>query len=151
MVLAVVGSFGYKLFFLLHIFAVVVAFAPGFVNPILSARYKKEGTSIPGELGEKLYKDSQQIHGPALVLVAFFGLGMVGMSDKVYEFSQTWVSIALLLWFLMVGVVFGLLLPAEKKAAAGDEVAESRVAMFGGMMHVLFLLMLVDMIWKPGF
>jgi hypothetical protein len=24
------------------------------------------------------------------------------------------------------------------------------VAMFGGMMHILLLLMLIDMIWKPG-
>ena len=151
MVLAVVGSFGYKLFFLLHILAVVVAFAPGFVNPILSVRYKKEGTTIPGELGLKLAKDSQQIHGPALVLVAFFGLGMVGMSDKVFKFSQTWVSLALLLWFVMVGVVFGLLIPAERKAAAGDAEAEAKIGMFGGIMHVLFLLMLIDMIWKPGF
>ena len=151
MLLATIDSFGYKLFLLLHIFAVIVAFAPAFVNPILSVRYKRDGGSIPGELGAKLAKDSLQVHGPALALAGLFGFGMIGMSDKVFEFSQSWVSIALLLWFLMLGIVFGLLIPAEKKAAAGDAVAESRVSMFGGMLHVLLLLMLIDMIWKPGF
>ena len=33
MVIAAIGSFGYKVMFFLHILSVIVAFAPAFVNP----------------------------------------------------------------------------------------------------------------------
>jgi len=150
MLLALVDSFGYRVMFLLHIAAIVVAFAPAFVNPVLSARYRKAGEPMPSTLTKILADDTYKIHGPALVLAGVFGFGMIGMSDKVWKFSQSWVSIAFGLWFVMLGIVFGLLGPAEKKQAAGEADAEKKVAMFGGIMHLLFLLMLIVMIWKPG-
>ena len=42
------------------------------------------------------------------------------------------------------------LTPAEKKALAGDEGAEAKLTMYGGMLHLLLFLLLIDMIWKPG-
>ena len=46
--------------------------------------------------------------------------------------------------------MFGLMAPAEKKAEAGDEGAEAKLTMYGGILHILLFLLLVDMIWKPG-
>ena len=57
---------------------------------------------------------------------------------------------ALALWLIMIGILFGLLLPAERALEAGDATAEKRVSMFGGILHLLLLLMLIVMIWKPG-
>jgi uncharacterized membrane protein len=152
-----VNTFGYKLMLLLHIASIIVAFAPAFVWPVVSAQLKKKGKPVGPAIGELAAGNTTRIHGPALVLVGLFGIGMVAMSkpegatEALYKFSQGWVSAALLMWFVMLGILFGGLLPAEKKAAAGDEQGDKQVAMFGGMLHLLLLLMLIDMIWKPGF
>ena len=37
MLLAAIDDFGYRLFLLLHILSVIVAFAPGFVWPVVTA------------------------------------------------------------------------------------------------------------------
>ena len=149
--IAFIDSFGYKLFFLLHILAVIVAFAPAFVWPVVSVQLKKQGKPVGPSIGALAAGNTAKVHGPALVLVGIFGMGLVGMSDKVFKFSQSWVSVALLLWFIMLGVLFGMMLPAEKKAALGDEAADKIVSMAGGILHLLLLVMLIDMIWKPGF
>lgn len=143
-------SFGYKLFFLLHILTVIVAFAPAFVWPVVSVKLKKQGKPVGPAIGALAAGNNAMVHGPALVLTGLFGFGLIGMSDKAWEFSQAWVSVAMLLWFIMLGVWFGLMVPAEKRAAAGDAAAEKLQSMAGGILHLLLVLMLIDMIWKPG-
>jgi len=150
MLIAAVDDFGYNLFFLLHMVAILVAFAPAFIWPVVQAQARRSGHPLGPEMGLAIRDNWNKIHGPSLVAAGVFGLGMVGLSDSVWEFSQTWVSIAFLLWFLMLGVVFGLLPWNERKAAEGDNEAAQRSSMFTGVLHVLLLLMLIDMIWKPG-
>lgn len=142
-------TFAYKLLLLLHILAVIVAFAPAFVWPVVTVKLVKEGKDPGPAIGALAAGNNARIHGPALVLVGLFGFGLVGVSDRVWEFSQAWVSIAVVLWFAMLGVLFGLLVPAEKRAATGDVGAGKRVGMFNGIISLLLLVMLVDMIWKP--
>jgi len=141
---------GYRIFLLLHIIAVVVAFAPGFVWPLVGLALRKEQKSL-GTLYAVIADNAMKIQGVGAILMGLFGLAMIGLSDSVIEFSQTWISIALLLWFLTIGVVYGLLFPTLKKAAAGNEESEARIPMYYGMLHLLLLLAVIDMIWKPGF
>ena len=75
---------------------------------------------------------------------------MVLTSDEVFGFGDAWVSLAFLVWLAIIGVVLGLLLPAEKRMAAGDLTQEKKVAMGGQLATVLLLVMLYLMIWKPG-
>ena len=150
MLLASLVSTPYRIFLLLHILAGILAFAPAFAWPIVSVQLKKEGKPVGPTIGALGAGNTTKIHGPALILVGLFGFGMVGMSDKAWEFSQSWLMAALTIWFIMIGVIFGLMLPAEKKAAGGDEGAEKIISMAGGIMHLLLLVMLYLMIWKPG-
>ncbi len=151
-VIASVDSFSYKLLFLLHILSIVVAFSPAFVNPVLNARLKSQQSSLGQfpKIAGVLARNTQQIYGPALVLAGLFGIGLIGSSSSAYEFSQAWVSIAFVLWIALVAVVFAFIGPAERKVAEGDASAEKLASMFGGIAHLLFILMLIDMIWKPG-
>jgi uncharacterized membrane protein len=144
MVFAAYNDTGYKIVLLLHILSVLVAFAPFFILPLL-ARSGGEGT------GTAVLLYLQRFATPAVVLAGFFGLAMVGMSDKYFKFSQTWVSFALLLWIIQVALFIFAILPAQRKAAAGDAEAARRVPMFTGMIHLLLLILLYLMIWKPGF
>ena len=150
LVLGAIDSFGYKLLFLLHIVAIVAAFGPGFVWPSVAVRLKKQQRPVGTTIGELAAGNTMRIHGPALVLAGIFGIGMVAMSDSAIEFSQAWISIAMLLWFLMMGVLFAMQLPAEKKAAAGDLSADKLVSMSSGIVSLLFLLQVINMIWQPG-
>ena len=148
-------SFPYRVLVLLHILSAVVAFAPGFVWPVVNVRMRK-GEGVPAPVRALIPVLSATVYGPALVLNGVFGaLAVVaspGSGDAKYvDFSKPWVSIALLLWFLMLGILFGGLIPAERKEAQQTTVgAESRVPMFGGMLHLLFLLQLINMIFQPG-
>ncbi len=144
------NSFGYKLFLLLHILAVIVAFSPAFVWAFSAMKLKKAGKDAGPAIGEMAEGQTMRIYGPALVLAGVFGFGLVGLSDKVWTFGQTWVSVAMLLWFLALGVQFGIMVPAEKLAAAGDPAGVKKTSMAGGMLHGLLVLLLIMMVWKPG-
>lgn len=146
-----VNTFMYKLFLVLHIFSVMVAFAPGFVWPLVSVRLKKAQKPVGPAIGEMAAGNTVKVHGPALVLAGVFGFALVGMSKKVFEMSQAWVSVGMLLWFITLGLVFGVMAPAEKKAAAGDEGGEKLISAVGGVLHLLLVVILVDMVFKPGF
>ena len=151
MILAAYGDGLYKVFFLAHMVAFVAAFAPAVINPILSARLKADGdeASLLRVVGH-MAKMGQQIHFPALIALGGFGIAMVLTSDPVWSFGDTWVSLAFLVWLAIIGIVLGLLLPAERKLSAGDLDAERNVAMGGQIVTLLLLVMLYLMIWKPG-
>ncbi len=150
MVFAAYRDTGYNVVLFIHILAVIVAFAPGFVWPFVSVKLKKEGKPVGPAIGELAAGNTVKVHGPALAIAGIFGFGLVGMSEKLYTFADPWISVAMLLWFIMLGVIFGLMLPAEKKAAAGDASADKIVSMAGGIMHLLLVVVLYLMIFKPG-
>lgn len=151
MVLAAYLDTGYKVVFLLHILSVIVAFAPAFTSPILVAKTKKaEGEGALPRLAGYLHANARTIHFPALILVGLFGLGMVGMSDDAFSFSDTWVILALVVWIALCGVVSAVITPGEKKLAGGDLSAEKNVALGGQIASVMLLVMLYLMIFKPG-
>ena len=41
-----------------------------------------------------LAQNSRRVYAPALILTGLFGFGLQGMSDSVWEFSQTWIWLA---------------------------------------------------------
>lgn len=65
---------------------------------------------------------------------------MVLTSDEAWGFDQTWVSLAFLVWIAICWVISAILLPAERRFAAGDDAAEKTVARAGQ----------TATIWKPG-
>jgi uncharacterized membrane protein len=146
----------YNVLLLLHILTVVVAFAPAVVNPIYAAQMKGEGEGVLQRFAGHMAANGRRIHFPALIATGAFGLGMVfsskpdGSDENFFGFDQAWVSLALLLWIALCGVISAVILPAERKLACGDAEAEKKVAMGGQIATLLFLVMLYLMIWKPG-
>jgi uncharacterized membrane protein len=151
MILAAYGDGLHKVLFLGHMLSFVVAFAPAVINPILVAKVKGDGDDgALVRLAGHMAGNGRQIHFPALIALGAFGLAMVLTSDDVIGFGDTWVSLAFLVWLAICGVISGIVLPSEKKLAAGDLEAEKKVAMGGQIATVLTLVMLYLMIWKPG-
>lgn len=150
MVLAAFDDGVYKLLYLGHLLAFLVAFAPAVIHPILTVQAKRDGHDALVQLGGHLAANGRFLHFPALVVLGGLGLGLVLVGENVWGFDQAWVSLAFLVWLAQCGVVSGLLLPAERKLARGDLAAERQVALGGQITTVLLLVMLYLMIWKPG-
>jgi uncharacterized membrane protein len=151
MILATYGDGLYKLLFLGHMASFLIAFAPAVINPILGAQAKADGDARAlARLSGHMAANGRRIHFPALIALGAFGLGMVFASDDVVGFDQAWVSLAFLVWLAICGIVSGLLLPAERKVAAGDESAEALVERGGQIVTLLLAVMLYLMIWRPG-
>jgi uncharacterized membrane protein len=150
LVIATVDSGLYKLFLMLHIISVMVAFAPAVVHAVMSAQFGAESEEAGRMFSRFAYTNSRRIYGPALIAIGFFGIGMVLMSDSAIEFSDPWVSLAFLVWLGIIGVVFGMIVPSEKKHADGDPSAIKAIQIGGQVATVMLLVMLYLMIWKPG-
>ena len=134
---------------LLHIASVVVAFAPASVHPLLGRQFGKDGPAALQRFSAYAARNGQRVYAPALLLAGLFGLGLVMESDYI-DFDQTWVSLALLVWVAMNGIVHAMIIPSERKVGAGDTEAMKRLDLGGGLITILFIVMLYLMIWKPG-
>lgn len=151
MILAVLrqDDLAYKVVYLLHIATMVAAFSGAMLGARLGAAARQD-PAAGRSIGTMTAQLTAAMHVPALAAAGLFGIALVVLSDEVYEMSQSWISIAFLLWFALLGVMWFLLRPAQAAAATGNAEAGKKVAMFTGIIHLLFLLMLIDMIWKPG-
>ena len=81
--------------------AVVIGFGSSFVYPLLGVKAKKLGPDDPKAayaISHAGLEASKIVTTPFIYAAGVFGLGLVGLSDKVWQFSQAWVGIALLLW-----------------------------------------------------
>jgi hypothetical protein len=129
----------FEIFLVLHILSVVVAFAPAVVAVLPGGR--------DGAFG-LVDRAGRQVYSPALILAGLFGIVCIVTSDvggtAVFEFSDTWVSLAFVVWIAMNGVFHALVLTGQKQ---GDE---SKVTNGQAIMTVLLVVMLYLMVFKPG-
>jgi hypothetical protein len=121
----------FKIFLLLHILTVIVAFAPAVVS------------LLPGNRGTAIAA-ARTYYSPALILAGLFGILCIVTSDEVFEFDQTWISLALLVWIAMNGVFHAIVLPGRRVSSM------TRVDNGQAIMTILLVIMLYLMIWKPG-
>ncbi|HEX5365612.1 MAG TPA: hypothetical protein VFW63_02965 [Acidimicrobiales bacterium] len=128
-------STGFKIFLFLHVLSFIVAFAPAVLTVLPGGR--------DGYLG-LLERAGRQVYAPALLLTGLFGIMCIVTSDEVYEFSDTFISLAFVVWIVMNGVFHGLVLAGQRQ---GDQ---RKVGNGQAVLTVLLLVMLYLMIWKPG-
>ena len=151
MIFALVGDTAYNVVLLLHILTAMAAFAPAFVHPLLGSQSKSGDRAERARWVGFMTANGRRIYAPALLLTGLLGFGLQGLSDGVWEFDQTWMILAALVWIAMNGILHAVILPAERAMAAGDEAAERRLDIGGPAITLLLVVMLYLMIWKPGF
>jgi hypothetical protein len=166
------GTFAYNVVYLIHLVCVVVGFGSSFVYPLLAAKASK----LPLREAYAVNHTALEV-SPYLTSYPIYGAGAAGvvlvvLSDSTFSFSDTWISIAFLVFILALLVALLLHGPNLKAmdalqaklldgpelaagAAAPPEVAEleergQRAAMYGGLLHLFWLVLMIDMIWKPG-
>lgn len=166
------GSFPYQVVYLIHLSCIVVGFGSSFVYPLVAAKAR----NLPPREAYAVNHTALEV-SPYLTSYPIYGAGAAGLllivlSDRSIQFSDTWISIAMLVFVLAVLVAIFLhspnltamdalqakLLEAPAGDAPGEappEVAEleergQKAAMYGGLLHVFWLVLMIDMIWKPG-
>ena len=163
----------YDFFLLLHILCAIIGFGAVFLN----ALYGQEIRKRPGPEGVAIFEANFRVSKIAEYFIyAVFVLGFVVLAlakvgdTKVFEFSQTWVWLSVVLYIVGIGVSHGVLMPSVKKmgnlmremVAGGPtvggpppQVAQlqelgKRVAAAGATLNVLLIVIVALMIWKPG-
>lgn len=130
-------STGYRLLGVLHVLAAVAAFGPLFIYPSM----QRAGA------GADVAKLHLRLSLPALVLTWVFGMGLVGMSKDNFEMSQTWIVLSLLCWVAAVAVSWFLIRPS---LGDGSEAARSKLAAGIGVTHLIAVVVIYLMVFKPG-
>ncbi len=150
MIIAAVRDTAYNVVLILHIIAVVAAFAPAIAHPVMLAQAKDLDPAARDQVFGFMARNSMRIYGSALIVVGLLGFALSGMSGGLYSLGTTWVWASIIVWVAMVGVLHGLLVPAERALAGGDESAESKISAGGAALTVLSLVILYLMVFKPG-
>lgn len=127
---------GYNFVLLLHLLSAFAAFGPLFVYPRL---HRCDGPAVAA-----FY---MKVTLPAMVLTWVFAMGLVGLSDKVIEMSDAWITLSLLAWVTAVAVGWFLIRPAT--LSSGPD-ATKKLAMGTGITHLLLVILLVLMVFQPG-
>ncbi|MFZ4517781.1 MAG: hypothetical protein ACOYOP_05310 [Microthrixaceae bacterium] len=130
-----IESTGYKILLLVHLLAVVVAFGGNFIQPML----RRAGNASDEAFGKAV----MFIQLPAVIVLWVAGMGLVGMSDELYQLSQTWILIALVAFLVAAVVTF--LVGRAYRNGSGDKVAP-----LVGVLHLSLLVGVIVMVWKPG-
>ncbi|MDP9442214.1 MAG: DUF2269 family protein [Actinomycetota bacterium] len=165
-----VNSTLYNLVLVLHLVAVVVGFGTVFLNGAYGAQAKRRPGPGGLAIGEATYAVTKTAEY-AIYAVPVFGILLVVLSDDAWEFSQLWISLSFLLYFIGIGLFRGMLTPAARRlnALAGElvgaapaggggrppqvtemEALEKRLAVGGTILNLIVVAVIALMVFKPG-
>ena len=137
---------GYHIVLLLHVLTVIVGFAPLWLTPVMIRLTAAGDKAAADGLEVSILRFSL----PGIGLAGILGFGLAGMSEKYYKMSQTWLSIAAVLWVVLLALLFFVARPAIKAFRDGDAAARGRIMMVAGISHLILVVTLYLMIFKPG-
>lgn len=170
-------GFVYNLVLLLHLLSVIVAVGSSFVWAALSARARNLEPREAHAIGSIMLRLENGMTSMPFYAAGATGLLLVLFSTiddfGPWGFDQAWISIAFALFIIGVLVALFLHKPnlkamneLEARLLAGGgtpgqagsppaEVVEleergKQAAMYGGILHLVALLLIIDMVWKPG-
>jgi uncharacterized membrane protein len=167
------NDFLYELIKFLHILAVIVGFGSTFVWPMLASKARATGDPKVMLEATRISVDSAKIlTSPFIYAVGVTGLIMMGigqMADFKYN-DGAWIIIAFVLYLVALGIAIGLhtpnikaMLGLQEEMMSGPppaggpppQLAElqargKKAGMFGGILHLLFAVILILMVFQPG-
>ena len=152
------NGWAYLLVLTFHLVCVIVGFGGVTLNGLWGSTLSKTTGEAAGPMAITLGKVSHLaeyfIYG-----VPVFGVLAILLSDKSHSFASPWVSIALVLYFLGIGLSAGILLPTSKKlekiAMAGNPVSaerkalEKKMAAISGALHLILVTVILLMVFGP--
>ena len=159
----------FKALLVLHILSAIVGLGAVMLNGLYAAQSQKR----PGPAGRAVSEANEAVSIIAekvIYLIPVFGILLVLASDSAIKFSTTFVWLSLVLFIGALGVSHAVLTPGHKKINAlllemeqgpppaggpPPQVAQlqalgKRQAAAGASLNVIVAVILILMIWKPG-
>jgi hypothetical protein len=159
----------YKLWLVLHILSII--FGLGTVS--LNALYAAQAQARPGPPGRAVTEANFFVTGIAeyiIYTVPVWGILLVLASHDAVKFSQTWIWLSLLLYFIAIAISHAVMIPGVKRIIALQKEMEAgpppsggpppqvtelqaigkRLAPSGMVLDLLLVVIVILMIWKPG-
>ncbi len=159
----------YHVLLLGHLLCVIGGFGTLAYNGLYLSLARRRGPA--SSLGALELNRLVSVPAELLVYGAFvFGIAAVGASHSTWKFSQGWVSAAFGLFIVDVGVLHGLIKPAQRHyvslcgrlVAAGPEVEprttevatltslEKRISLGWGLFNLIVIVVVYLMVFRPG-
>lgn len=150
------GDLGYNLLLFLHIFSAIAGIGNYMLAGLRAAWASKAGGPAPGVIAEAETK-SGKVADIFVYLIFITAIALILLGDGI-EFSEMWVSIAFVLYFVALGISHGVMKPASRKARelgaarGGPDMPalQQRLAVGGTALNLLAAALLALMIWQPG-
>ena len=151
----------FKIMLALHLLTAIFAIGPLVGAATTASRGLRKGDAGATDSAAR----TLTIYGYASVVVVIFGFGLMSAkapwdkSEHVAEFGDLWIWLSALLWLVTLGLLFGLTVPALKKASAaigtgavGDSLkaATGQVAATGGIIGLIYAAIVFLMVYQPG-
>jgi hypothetical protein len=132
-----IGSGIYNIFLIAHIVTATLAFGPLFLYP--SLRRNGETATIA--------RMHMRLVFPALAIMWVLGMGLSGLSDQAHKVAHLWISLSIVIWTILMIVSWFLIRPAITDAT---DAGKSKLAAGTGITHLLLIVSLNLMVFKPG-
>jgi uncharacterized membrane protein len=163
----VLGTFrngGYKVVLVLHILCAIVGFGAVMLNAVYASQVRNRRGAEGLAIAEANFRASK-VAMYFVYAVILLGFALVGMSDKLFKFDQTWVWLAIVLAIVAIGLAHGAIVPREKKviellreeAGGGARAPDGRiealmrqVSTFGLLYAAAVVAIVALMVTKPG-
>ncbi len=144
----------YAVVLVLHLLTVAFVLGPLAVAPPLSARAARAGRVD----ALRDHARTTRVYSLASVLTVLLGSAMIGLGDigEQWSMGQAWVSASYALWLVAVGLLLGVVVPAQRRAAeaitgGGDGGAYAgRISAAGGVAGLALAVVIALMVYKPG-
>jgi uncharacterized membrane protein len=151
----------YDLVLVLHILAAII----GFGGMFIAGFYGNAASKMPGREGlvvaETTLKVTSLAPTMAVYSVPILGILLILLSEDTWQFSDAWISLSFLLYFALLILAVTVQVPnirkmislrsgAEGVRATEMEARARTAAMVGGIVNVLWVVVLFLMVFKPG-
>lgn len=142
----------------LHLLFAVFAIGPLVAAATTAGRGVRRGDGAATAASARMLK----LYSYASVLVVIVGMGLMSVDDpdekgvKVGAISQVWIWLSLVLWFVAIGLVLSVVVPTLDRATRliGEEQSvvalTGRIAAAGGIVGLLFAVIIFLMVYRPG-
>ena len=107
----------------------------------------KRPTPDPAALAQRIEAPSR-IYAISYAVTGVIGFGLISMGD--WSWGATWIWLSIVLWLVSTGLLHGMMLPAERAVAQGDDAAMARVQQLGPVISLMVLVVIFLMTVKPG-
>ena len=149
----------FKLLLLLHLLAAIFAVGPLVGAATTASRALRTPDAAAATSAARMIR----LYSYVSVVVVILGMGLMSQkapwdsSEEVAQIGDTWIWLSLLLWAAAMAVSLAVLAPALTKAAAeiggsggSAQGLVARVAAAGGVIGLIYAVIVVLMVYQPG-